>query len=108
LDKRIRGYHVITGRVERIGESRTSIWINLTGKVALRIKREDLIYFNESELQDLKGKMIQVRGWIYNRDKELRINLKHGSDMMLIPKLPGNAGFSKTRSNYIQGVKPQD
>jgi len=84
LDKGIRGYHVITGRVERIGESRSSIWINLTGKVALRIKRIDLKYFDESELQDLKGKMIQVRGWIYNRDKELRINMRHRSDMISI------------------------
>jgi endonuclease YncB( thermonuclease family) len=84
LDKNIRGYHVITGRVERIGESRSSIWVNLTGKVALRIKRKDLRYFNEPELRELQGKMIQARGWIYNKNKELRINLKHRSDMMII------------------------
>jgi endonuclease YncB( thermonuclease family) len=84
LDKGIRGYHVITGKVARIGESRSSIWINLTGKIALRIKRKDLKYFDEPELQDLKDKMIQVRGWIYIKDKEFRINLKHRSDMMLI------------------------
>jgi endonuclease YncB( thermonuclease family) len=95
LDKNIRGYHVITGRVEHIGESRSSIWINLTGKVALRIRRKDLIYFNEPELQDLKGKMIQVRGWVTIKDKEFRINIRHRSDMILIPKLSGNAGFSK-------------
>jgi len=95
LDKGIRGYHVITGRVERIGASRSAIWINLSGKIALRIKREYLSYFNEQELQNLQGKMIQVRGWIYIKDKEFRINLKHRSDMMLIPKLPGNTGFSK-------------
>jgi len=84
LDKNIRGYHVITGRVERIGESRSSIWINLREKVALRIKRKDLIYFNAPELHDMEGKMIQVRGWIYNKNKEVRINLKHRSDMMII------------------------
>ena len=84
LDKNIRGYHVITGRVERIGESRSSIWINLAGKVALRIKRKDLVYFDESKLQDLKGKMIQVRCWVTIKDKEFRINIRHRSDMMLI------------------------
>jgi len=84
LDKNLRGYHVITGRVDRIGESRTSIWINLTGNFSLRIKRNDLKYFDESELQDLKDKMIQVRGWVYIKDREFRINLKHRSDMMLI------------------------
>jgi len=95
LDKNIRGYHVITGRVERIGKSRSSIWINLAGKVALRIKHKDLGYFNEAELHDLQGKMIQVRGWIYYKNREFRINIRHRSDMMLMPKLPGNTGFSK-------------
>jgi endonuclease YncB( thermonuclease family) len=84
LVKNLRGYHVITGRVDRIGESRTSIWINLTGNFALRIKRNDLKYFDESELQDLKDKMIQVRGWVYTKDKEFRINVRHRSDMILI------------------------
>jgi micrococcal nuclease len=84
LNKNIRGYHVITGRVEHIGESRSSIWINLTGKVALRIKREDLRYFNEAELQDLEGKKIQARGWIYYKNREFRINIRHRSDIMII------------------------
>jgi len=84
LNRSIHGYHVITGRVARIGESRSSIWINLSGNFALRIKREYLKYFNEPALQDLQGRMIQVRGWIYIKDKEFRINLKHRSDMMLI------------------------
>ena len=95
LDKNIRGYHVIIGRVKRIGKSRSSIWINLAGKVALRIKRKDLGYFNEAELHDLQSKMIQVRGWIYYKNREFRINIRHRSDMMLMPKLPGNTGFSK-------------
>ena len=84
LDTNIRGYHVITGRVERIGESRSSIWINLTGKVALRIKHKDLSYFNEAELQDLEGKKIQARGWIYYKNREFRINIRHRSDIMII------------------------
>ncbi len=84
LDNNIRGYHVITGRVERIGESRSSIWINLAGKVALRIKREDLKYFNEPDLQNMKGKMIQARGWVYFKNRELRINIRHRADMRLI------------------------
>jgi len=78
------GYRVITGKVERIAESRSSIWINLTGNVALRIKREDLSYFIESELHDLEGKMIQARGWIYKNNNEFRIRIRHGSDIILV------------------------
>ena len=80
----IHRYRVITGTVERIGESRSSIWINLTGNIALRIKREDLSYFRGSELQDLKGKVIQARGWIYKDNNEFRIRIRHGSDIMLV------------------------
>jgi len=84
LDKGIHGYHVIIGKVERIGKSRSSIWINLAGNFALRIKREDLSYFIESELHELEGKMIQARGWIYKNNNGFRIRIRHGSDIMLV------------------------
>jgi len=84
LHNNTHGYRVITGKVERIGESRSSIWINLTGNVALRIKREDLSYFIESELHELEGKMIQARGWIYKNNNEFRIRIRHGSDIILV------------------------
>ncbi len=84
LSNNTRSYRVITGMVERIGESRSSIWINLTGNVALRIKREDLSHFRGSELQDLEGKIIQARGWIYKNNNEFRIRIRHGSDIMLV------------------------
>ncbi len=84
LNSNTRSYRVITGRVERFGESRSSIWINLTGNVALRIKREDLDHFRGSEFQDLEGKIIQARGWIYKSNNEFRIRIRHGSDIMLV------------------------
>lgn len=79
-----RGYRVIIGKVEHIGESRSSIWINLTGNIALRIKREDLSHFHGLELLNLEGKMIQARGWIYRNNNEFRIRIRHGSDIMLV------------------------
>jgi len=78
------GYRIITGRVERLGESRSSLWFNLAGNVALRIKRDDLVFLNEPELRSLEGKMIQARGWIYKKDNEFRIRIRHSSDLMLI------------------------
>lgn len=79
-----RGYRVIIGKVEHIGESRSSIWINLTGNIALRIKREDLSHFRGLELLNLEGKRIQARGWIYRNNNEFRIRIRHGSDIMLV------------------------
>lgn len=78
------GYRVITGKVKRLSESRSSLWFNLEGNVALRIKRDDLSYFNEPDLRGLEGKMIQARGWIYKKDNEFRIRIRHSSDMVLI------------------------
>lgn len=83
-DNQKPGYRVISGEVEHISESRSSIWINLKGNVALRIKREDLHYFEEPELRGLRGKIIQARGWIYKKGAEYRIRIRHNSDMMII------------------------
>lgn len=84
LDKAGRHYRQVNGKVERVTESRTSIWINLENNVALRIRREDLPYFNETELQRLPGKIIQARGRLYKTNKQYRINIRHPSDMMLL------------------------
>lgn len=56
------GFHLIRGRVTRVGESRKSIWLTLEGDVALRIARDDLHYFTTPPTQ-LRGRTLTVRGW---------------------------------------------
>lgn len=85
-----RGYRIITGKVRRVTESRSSIWINLERRVALRIKRDDLVYFEGIQLHNLAGQQVQARGWVYHRNGELRMQLRHRVDLQMTGTIPGN------------------
>lgn len=76
-----KGFHIISGKVERVTESRSSIWINLKNNVALRIHKDDLNYFNKNDLMSLQGKTIEASGWLYKRNNQLRMRIKHGLDL---------------------------
>ncbi|MGD8514854.1 MAG: hypothetical protein PVF52_04505, partial [Granulosicoccaceae bacterium] len=65
------------GKVVRIGHSRKATWINLEGRVALRLANRDLPRFSGVDLEKLPGKTLTVRGWFYPRKGELRAALRH-------------------------------
>lgn len=71
------GYRLVRGTVVRIGESRSSLWINLEGRFALRIPREHLGQFADMDLHGLIGSELLARGWVYRRNGELRITVRH-------------------------------
>ena len=79
-----KGFHIISGKVERITESRSSIWLNLQNNVALRIVKDDLNYFNKSDLMSLQGATIEANGWLYKRNKQLRMRIRHKLDLRII------------------------
>ncbi len=79
-----RGFHIITGRVRYLSESRSALWINLENNVALRITRPDLPYFDDAKLQGLTGKQIEARGWLYERNSQLRMRLRFPLDLSII------------------------
>ncbi len=85
-----RGFYIITGRVNRVTESRSSIWINLETRGALRIQRKDLPYFKGINLHGLAGKRVQASGWLYRRNNELRMQLRHRVDLQITGITPGN------------------
>ncbi len=70
------GFRRVTGRVSRIGESRTAFWINLGNNFALRLPKADLHYFPFAPAS-LREKTLTVRGWVYLRRDELRMSLRH-------------------------------
>jgi micrococcal nuclease len=79
-----KGFHIISGKVERITESRSSIWLNLQNNVALRIHKDDLNYFNKNDLISLQGKTVEANGWLYKRNKQLRMRIRHKLDLRII------------------------
>jgi len=79
----IRGFHIVRGRVQRVGNSRSAVWLNLSADFAVRIPRKDLIYFTGTDPLALTGKELMVRGWIYKRKGELRMTVRHPASLGL-------------------------
>ena len=77
LDKNARGFRIVTGKVLRVGESRKNIWLNLAPRVALRIPREDLVYFRDLSPRSLLHRRVEARGFVDRRKGELRITVRH-------------------------------
>jgi Micrococcal nuclease (thermonuclease) homologs len=69
------GYRVITGKVLRVTEGKTSTWIMLARNVALRISNEELQYF--SGLKQLIGKHVVASGLLYSSGGEYRMRIRH-------------------------------
>ncbi|HHM05201.1 MAG TPA: nuclease [Gammaproteobacteria bacterium] len=86
LPRTAEGFHLVKGRIYRIGESRRHYWLNLDRDVALRVNKDDLDYFGGRKgLFALQGKKVIARGWIYRRDGDLRIPLRHRADIEIVP-----------------------
>ena len=84
LDPATRGFRIVTGRVQRVGESRGNVWLNLAPDVALRIPREDLIWFAGRDPRTLAGRRLEARGWVERRRGELRITVRHPAALSVL------------------------
>lgn len=76
-----RGYRILYGRVSSIGNSNSSVWLNMNRFLTIKIQRSDLLYFPALEFDQLAGRDIQVRGMLYRSNKQLRMRLRHHSDL---------------------------
>lgn len=80
-----RGFQVIRGRVQRIGHSRSAVWVNFNRHFALRVVRKDLDYFTGTDFEKLKGKQLEVRGWVQYHKQQLRMRIRHPAAMRILP-----------------------
>jgi hypothetical protein len=79
-----RGFRLVTGRVQRVGESRANLWLNLSRHMAVRIPKDDLAYFGDLDPRSLAGRRLEVRGWISRRRGELRITVRHPAALTIL------------------------
>ncbi len=77
----ISGFHFVRGRLSRVGHSKTALWLNLGERFALRIHKKDLTYFKQGQFEQLIGRELTVRGWIYSRKGQQRMNLHHPASL---------------------------
>jgi endonuclease YncB( thermonuclease family) len=76
-----KGFHYLQGRIVRIGESRSALWLNLEGDLALRVTWKDWTPFEIEDPQRLLGRQLEVKGWLYQRKGELRLQIRHPSSI---------------------------
>lgn len=84
LSETARGFHQVKGTVQRIGESRSSYWLNLDKQFALRIMKKDLPYFITFHPKELLNRQLIARGWIYQQKNELRMSVRHPAALELL------------------------
>jgi endonuclease YncB( thermonuclease family) len=77
------GFQLVTGKVQRIGESRSSTWLNLDKKFALKIQKKYLDQFTTYQPGELLNKKLIARGWIYLQNNEYRMSIKHPASLQL-------------------------
>ena len=83
ISKSTQGFQRVTGSVQRIGESRSSFWLNLDTNFAIRILKKDLPYFNSVHPKTLLHRHLTVRGWVYKKNKEFRMTLHHPASLQI-------------------------
>ena len=87
LDKSTTGFHLVKGTVDRIGESRSSFWLNLNTKsgvkFALRILKKDISYFDKFHPKNLLNRQLTARGWIYKIKGEQRMTIRHPASLKI-------------------------
>lgn len=84
LGRNDEGFRRIQGRVSRINRSTGASWIMLGEKLKIRIAANDLMYFNQSWLQNLTGKHVEVRGWVHPDKQGFFMQLRHPDAVKII------------------------
>jgi len=93
LPRTTRGFRVVRGRVVHIGHSARALWLDLQGRFGVRIDRRDLPYFTNPPLESLQGQTIEVQGLVYERRRELRMQVRYPTALHVVDSrsLPAGA-----------------
>lgn len=72
------GFYRVTGRIDHVGYSRHSVWLDMGKDFAVRIPHKALAYFTADEPgEDWQGEVITVRGWARFYNQKLNMTLTH-------------------------------
>lgn len=77
------GFALLGGRVVEVQRNRGGLWIDLDGGRVLRVAPELLGEFDLPALQKLKGRRVEARGWVI--DRQSRGGLKSGQARWMLP-----------------------
>ncbi|MCW8988559.1 MAG: thermonuclease family protein [Gammaproteobacteria bacterium] len=83
ISKSKLGFQRVTGTVQRLGESRSSFWLNLDEKFSLKIQKKYLPQFTDYHPKSLVNKKLIAQGWIYLKNNEYRMSIKHPASIQI-------------------------
>ncbi len=83
----VQGAAIVRGRVKSVGHSRSNVWVNLEGRVALKIDRDHLDHFPGWDFDELEGEVLRARGWIVHhsnryQDWFIPVDSSHGLERL--------------------------
>ena len=67
-----QGFRLLQGRVTRVARARSSWWIELEGRVSLRVDRSEWKHFPAGMPESLRGQTLEARGWLVWRSAKAR------------------------------------
>lgn len=71
------GFRLLRGRVSAVERSRSAWWVEIDGRVALRIAPADQRNFTFATLRDMRGREVEFRGWLVWRKAGTRSSGPH-------------------------------
>jgi endonuclease YncB( thermonuclease family) len=84
LQQDTKGFRIIHGRVTEIRRTRYTVWIDLDGTLTAQVSIRDISNFSPGYLDNMKGKYVEVRGWIKSGRDGLRINVRHPAALRML------------------------
>lgn len=77
------GFRFVSGRVQRVGRGRYSIYLDLSDRFTLIVPQEHWHYFG-GDPKRFVGKQLIARGWVTTQENRLRLRLSHPAMLELI------------------------
>ena len=78
------GFARVSGRLMSIAQSKKTWWLQLDGRVVLRVTQKDQPGFNIDALKSMQGKKILASGWMIDRSSSSGVVKKGYSPFMLL------------------------
>jgi len=80
-----QGWQRIKGKIIGIKHTKKNVYLKMSDNFKLKIKKEFLPYF--SPIDALKGKKIEVRGWVNKNKQQYSMQVMHPSALKIISEL---------------------
>jgi micrococcal nuclease len=84
LQRDTKGFRIVHGRVTAIRHTRFTVWVDLGGTLTARVSTKDLSNFTPGYLDSLRGKNVEIRGWIKTGRDGLRVNVRHPAALRIL------------------------